>query len=229
MSLMNSGRRDRALPQAQRARAFRAAGRHSTRVAFLRRAILGGAILGFVALVWIGFFNPFATSLPNVTIKGSNLDGTRITMEQPRLAGYRKDGRPYEVRALSGVQDVRTPNLIELNMLDARIGMLDQKTLHVVSPSGLYDSAREFMDFKGAVRIKSDSGYDIDMKSAQMDFKAGTVLTEQAVKVLITSGEINAERMNITDNGQNITFQGNVRSTFEPADMPEDSSKGGAK
>jgi lipopolysaccharide export system protein LptC len=146
-----------------------------------------------------------------------HLDGTRVTMEQPRLAGYRKDGRPYEVNANSGVQDIRQPNLIELNTLDAKIGMADQSTLHVVSTSGLYDSLREFMDFSKPVRIKSPT-YDIDMKSAKMDFKAGTVATDQDVKVLLSTGEILADRMNILDNGQNIVFEGKVRSTFESQD-----------
>lgn len=210
---------------AERSRAFRAAGRHSSRVAFLRRSIFVAAIGGVGALIWVGLFNPFAAPVANVTIKGTNLDGTRVTMEQPRLAGYRKDGRPYEVNANSGVQDIRQPNLIELNNLDAKIGMADQSTLHVVSSAGTYDSLREFMDFSRPVRIKSAT-YDIDMKSAKMDFKAGTVLTDQDVKVLLSAGEILAQRMNILDNGQNIVFEGKVRSTFESQDGSE--GKGGA-
>lgn len=215
---VNNGRR--ATLAAERSQAFRAAGRHSSRVTFLRRSIFAAAALGLVALVWIGVFNPFAAPVPAVSIKGTNLDGTRITMEQPRLSGYRRDGRPYEVTAASGVQDIRQPNVIELNNLDARIGMADQSTVHVVSPAGVYDSLREFMDFKSAVKIKSAS-YDIDLKSAKMDFKAGTLASDQDVKVLLSSGEIFAERMNIVDNGQNIVFEGNVRSSFESQDKSE--------
>ena len=205
------------LAAAERSQAFRAAGRHSSRVVFLRRTIILSALAALGAVIWVGIYNPFSAAVPNVTIKGANLDGTRVTMEQPRLAGYRKDGRPYEVNANSGVQDIRQPNLIELNNLDAKIGMADQSSLHVVSTSGLYDSLREFMDFSKPVRIKSRT-YDIDMKSATMDFKAGTVATEQDVKVVLSTGEILAERMNILDNGQNIVFEGKVRSTFESQD-----------
>jgi lipopolysaccharide export system protein LptC len=224
VTVTNSGRRGR--PAAERSHAFRAAGRHSSRVVFLRRSIFAAAIVGLGGLIWIGLFNPFTTVIPDVTIKGANLDGTRVTMEQPRLAGYRKDGRPYEVNAKSGVQDIRQPNLMELNNLEAKIGMADQTTIHVESASGVYDSLREVMDFLKPVRIKSAS-YDIDMKSAKMDFKAGTVATEQDVKVVLSAGEILAERMNILDNGQNIVFQGRVRSSFESQDGLQD--KGGAQ
>jgi lipopolysaccharide export system protein LptC len=210
----------------ERSKAFRAAGRHSSRVAFLRRTLVLAALAGVVGLVAVAVFNPFAAAIPKVSIKGTNLDGTRVTMEQPRLAGYRKDGRPYEVNATSGVQDIRRPNLIELNSLDAKIGMADQTTVHVVSASGLYDSLREFMEFTKPVRIKS-ANYDIDMQSAKMDFKAGTVATDQDVKVVLSGGRILAERMNILDNGQNIVFEGQVRSTFESQDGLQD--KGGAQ
>jgi lipopolysaccharide export system protein LptC len=211
-----------------RAQVFRAASRHSSRVVILRRLILSAAVLGTAGFVVLTWFNPFATPALNVSIKGTNLDGTRVTMEQPRLAGYRKDGRPYEVNANSGVQDVRQPNVIELNNLDAKIGMIDQTTVRVVSSAGVYDSFREFMDFRNAVRIRS-TNYDIDMKSAKMDFKSGTMVTDESVKVLITEGEIHADRMNMLDNGQNLVFEGKVRSTFSSGDKSETTSGGVAQ
>lgn len=200
--------------EATRSRAFRAAGRHSTRVVFLRRAILILSVLGIASLIVVSFFNPFGALPQNVTISGGNLNGTRVTMELPKLTGFRKDGRPYEVRASSGVQDVRQPNIIELNDLDAKLAMADRTTVRVAAPNGIYDSTREFMDFKGDVRIKSDSGYDIAMSSAQMDFKAGTVVSDKPVTVLMTNGTVHADRLNIVDNGRVITFEGNVRSTL---------------
>jgi lipopolysaccharide export system protein LptC len=211
---MNSDRGQQARREATRSRAFRAAGRHSTRVVFLRRAILILSVLGIASLIVVSFFNPFGALPQNVTISGGNLNGTRVTMELPKLTGFRKDGRPYEVRASSGVQDVRQPNIIELNDLDAKLAMADQTTVRVAAPNGVYDSTREFMDFKGDVRIKSDSGYDIAMNSAQMDFKAGTVVSDKPVTVLMTNGTVHADRLNIIDNGRIITFEGNVRSTL---------------
>jgi len=206
-----------------RAQVFRAANRHSTRVIFLRRLILAAAILGTCGFVVLTWFNPFDAPVLNASIAGTNLDGTRVTMEQPRLAGYRKDGRPYEVNANSGVQDVRQPNLIELNNLDAKISMIDQTSVRVVSTAGIYDSLREFMDFRNSVHIRS-TNYDVDMKSAKMDFKSGTMVTDESVKVLITEGEIHADRMNMLDNGQSLVFEGKVRSTFSSGDKSETTS-----
>ncbi len=223
-----NGRMDQAGAGAQRALHFRAANRHSAQVKFLRRALLSSAVVGTLAVVGLSWFNPFGKSALEVSIKGSNLDGTRVTMEQPRLAGYRRDGRPYEVNADSGVQDVRQPNLLELNNLDAKIGMIDQTSVRVVSSAGTYDSFREFMDFHKAVRVRSNT-YDIDMKSARMDFKAGTMVTDENVKVLITEGQIQADTMNMVDNGQSLIFEGKVRSTFSSGDQSEPTSGGKAQ
>ena len=211
-----------------RAQSFRAASRHSSRVVLLRRFILASAVMGSAAFILGTWFNPFAKPQAEVSVKGTNLDGTRVTMEQPRLAGYRKDGRPYEVNAQSGVQDVRQPNMLELNNLDAKIGMIDQTTVRVLSPAGIYDSFREFMDFRNAVRIRS-SNHDIDMKSATMDFKSGTMVTDESVKVQITEGEIEADRMDMRDNGQRLVFEGKVRSVFTSGDRPEAVSGGAAQ
>ena len=217
--MTKDGNMRQAATHAQRMRSFRAARRHSSQVVFLRRTILASIIIGSVSLIGIGWFNPFGSKAPEITIKGSNLDGTRVTMEQPRLAGYRRDGRPYEVNADTGVQDVREPNVMELNNLDAKIGMIDQTTVRVISSAGIYDTFREFMDFRNAVRVRSNT-YDIDMKSARMDYKSGTMVTDEDVKVLITEGEILANKMNMIDNGQSIIFEGKVRSVFSSKSGP---------
>jgi lipopolysaccharide export system protein LptC len=67
------------------------------------------------------------------------------------------------------------------------------------------------------------------MKSAKMDFKSGTMVTDESVKVLITEGEIHADRMNMLDNGQNLVFEGKVRSTFSSGDKSETTSGGVAQ
>ncbi len=66
-------------------------------------------------------------------------------MELPKLSGFRPDGRPYEVRAKSGVQDVRTPKVIELNEIEARIRTADDTNVNISAPRGVYDSAADTM------------------------------------------------------------------------------------
>ncbi len=198
--------------------AFRDADRHSARVRFLRRVILVGSFGAIVAVVGIGMFDPFSRLPKNISAAHTGLDGTRITMEAPKLSGYRQDGRPYELHAATGVQDIRKPSIIELHEVDARFTLSDSSVAHLESPAGTFDNQRNFMTFPGQVQITTNSGYDIHLQSAEMDFKAGTVSSNDPVSVRMTRGMIAADRLSTTEGNQKITFDGNVQSTFDSSD-----------
>jgi lipopolysaccharide export system protein LptC len=81
------------------------------------------------------------------------------------------------------------------------------------------------MTFPGQVQITTTSGYDIHLQSAEMDVKAGTMTSNDSITVRMNSGTIAADRLSITsEGGQKITFDGNVRSMFEPKDDTSASS-----
>lgn len=206
----------------RRLRAFKAAGQHTSRVRWLRRAILFGSGFGILALLGVAFFDPFGKIPGSVSVSGATLNGSRITMALPKLSGFRTDGRPYEVRASSGVQDIRTPSIIELSDIEARVTMADNAVVHLGSAKGIYNSSKDFMRFTQDVRITSDTGYDVRLKSAEMDFKTGGVVSNEPVTVATNTITIAAQRLNIAQSGNVITFEGDVRSTLLPgADTPD--------
>src|SRR5918994_675638 len=121
-----NGRAEFGAPEtAPRSRAFARARNHSRRVRFFKRAIPLGATLGVVAIGLATWFNPFR-NIEGLTVGPVSVSGTHVTMESPRLTGFRNDSRPYEVTASSALQDVRRPNIVELKDLRARIVTDDQ-------------------------------------------------------------------------------------------------------
>ncbi|MGI3901988.1 MAG: LPS export ABC transporter periplasmic protein LptC [Janthinobacterium lividum] len=197
--------------------AFRIAGRHSARVRLLRRLVLSGAVLGSVAIIGFAFFNPFRAIIPGVTIDGVGLSGSRVTMQHPKLTGFRSDGRPYDLVASAAVQDAKTPNLLELHDIDAHVTMADQSIVHIVSATGLYDSSKETMQLKSAIHLTSDKGLDAHMLSAFVEFKSGLVDTREPLTVVMTTGTVTADSMHMTDNGSHAIFEGHVHTTVTPA------------
>ena len=197
-----------------RSNAFAQAARHSRRVRYLRLAIIIGSSVAVVALIMRAFYDPFSALPDNFSVAQSTLNGTRVTMEMPKLSGFRSDGRPYDVRARSGVQDIRTPSIIELNDLDARFDTRGGASLRVAAPRGGYDGSKDFMRLYNGVRIASESGYDIRMQDADVDFKQGHITTANPVSVVMSSGTINADSLEARDNGDRILFNGNVRNLF---------------
>ena len=201
-----------------KAAAFVRASRHSRRVRWLRRLILLTAIGLCVGVVIFAFFNPFRALVPdNVSIEGAGLSGSRVTMAKPKMSGFRKDGRPYDFVAETAVQDLKAPNLLELNKLDAHVTMSDRGVAHVVADTGLYDTSKEIMDLKGNIRITSDSGYDITMHSAHIEFQGSNVISHEPVTVVMKTGTVASDSMQMSDNGAHIVFDGNVKSVMLPA------------
>lgn len=196
--------------------AFRAAGRHSKRVRFLRRAILLGSIAGVAGVVFFAFFNPFRIAIPSVTIDALGLNGTKVTMDNPKLSGFKGDGRPYTLTARMAVQDARTPSILELHDLDAHVTMGDKSVIHVVSSLGTYDSSKETMTFDKAVHMTNDSGLDAHMAKAYVEFKNGIVDTRDPVTVVMSTSKVSADSMHVGDNGKEVTFEGHVHSVMLP-------------
>lgn len=144
-------------------------------------------------------------------------------MELPRLSGFRKDGKPYQVRARSGVQDIRTPKIIELSEVEARIQVENENTVNVIAPWGVFDSGADSMKMFTQTRaetitMKSTSGYTVILRSADINLKSGDLVSPDKVIVLMPSGTIAADAVQVGDGGKIVTFNGNVTSLFKSAD-----------
>jgi lipopolysaccharide export system protein LptC len=192
---------------------IKAAGRHTSQVRFVRRAIWIGVPVFLVLLCLVVFVRPFHLPV-SFSLGKVRIDGTRIDVASPRLSGYRSDGTPYAVKASLGTQDLAVPSIIDMQDVDADLGMTDKTTSHVTASTGTYDSSTDGLRLTGAVHMHNTSGYDVQTSSASVDFKSGDVAVDANVHVALTGADISADAMAVTDNGHKVTFLGNVRSTF---------------
>ena len=204
-------------PAGPRRDAFRAAGRHTTRVRLMRRLVLLGAICGMVGIVVFAFFNPFRITVAGVSVSGIGLGDGKVTMEHPKLTGFKADGRPYELIAENAIQDVKKPNVLALEKIDAHVTMADKSVVHIVSDAGLYDSSKETMQMTSPVHLTSDNGLDAHLQNAYVEFKTGSVDTPDPVTIVMSTGTIAADRMHMIDNGRLATFEGHVHTVMTPA------------
>ncbi|WP_051093036.1 lipopolysaccharide-assembly, LptC-related protein [Methylobacterium sp. 77] len=207
---------------ARRHRAHTRARSHSTQVRYLRRLIPLAAGAAIVALAVGTLFNPFGTVLPAVTMGPVTLSGTKVKMENPRLSGFRKGDRGYEVIATAAFQDVRKPTLIELQAMKGHLVTDDSGGLaHMEAAAGLFDSARETLSLERDIKLWTDKGEDVRLQTAAIDFKAGTVKSDQAVAVTLPTGTVVSDSLDMVDNGRVISFIGNVHALFHGSDKAE--------
>ena len=201
----------------QRSRAYARAQRHSRRVRFFKFTIPIGAALAIGSVLILAFFDPFGR-IDGLSVGPVRISGTKLTMEAPRLTGFRKDNRGYEVTATTAMQDVRKPTIIELTDMRARLVMDDSGGLAVVeSDTGVFDTQKEFLELKQNVRVRTDAGQQAFLASAVVDFKAGTVSSREPVAVKFTGGSVDADALDVLDHGKVLSFKGRVHTLMEAA------------
>lgn len=194
--------------------AYRAALRHSARVRTLKRVIPFAAIAAVVIVTAIGVLEPLR-SIGGLSLGPVSLSGSKITMDAPKLSGFRDGTQPYEVTAASATQDVKNPSIVELNQISGHVQLDGGGQARINAASGLYDSQSEHLKLSGDVRVRTDSGYDVRLSSASVDFKGGRVVSDEPVVVTISEGTISADRLDISDNGKHIVFEGRVRAVLD--------------
>ena len=200
--------------------AYRAALRHSRRVRFLRRAIPAFCVAAVAGPVAWGIISPFARVGLDVQVGPVSMAGTKVTMESPRLAGFKKDGKAYEVSAQQAVQDIKTPTVVELNNLTSRLEQDAKKYARLSADWGRFDQSADNLDLKGNVRVRTDNGYEADLLSAKVNVKSGDVVSTEPVTVRSLNAIVTADRAEVRENGQHVVFEGRVRSVFTQSDAP---------
>jgi lipopolysaccharide export system protein LptC len=196
-------------PRPERARAYAKARRHSSFVRWLKLVIPVGAAVSIALVVLITIYNPFGRM--GLTLGPVSISGTKIAMEGPRLTGFKKDARPYEVTANAAYQDIRKPNVIELKDMKARMGLDGAGAVaNLVSNVGVFDTVKEHLELNGDIRIITDKGEEALMQTASIDFKTGSVVSKDPVQITMTTAKINADSMQLGDSGKTITFVGRV-------------------
>jgi lipopolysaccharide export system protein LptC len=198
------------------ARLFRAARRHSRRVRVLRIALPVIVALGISTVFFATYFNPLRMlkALPG-DLAGVVISGSKIKMEAPRLAGFTRDSRAFELVAKSAAQDLLKPDLVELQDIQAKIELPDKAFLNLTARSGVYDTKKDMLTLTDEIVLTSD-GYRGLLKEAVIDVRNGKVVSDKPVELSMLQGSMTAKRFEIIDSGEIARFSGGVTVTFAP-------------
>jgi lipopolysaccharide export system protein LptC len=200
------------------ARAFRAAVRHSRFVRTLRVGIpicCTIAVAGLAVFAWLDptrMFGNFSVRLSDLVISG-----TKIKMEQPRLSGFTRDARPYDLTARYAAQDITKPDLVELSGLRAKVLMQDTSTVEMSAATGLFNTKSEVLNLEKDIVVISSSGYRGDLTQAVVDTRKGNLTSNKPVSIKLPEATINSNGIEIENSGEMIRFTGGVSVTMTNA------------
>jgi lipopolysaccharide export system protein LptC len=193
------------------ARAFRSARRHSRIVRALRIAIPIAVVVGLIGISLVTYFNPLRmlAKLP-INMNDLVVSGTKITMEQPRMSGFTRDGRAYEFTAVAAAQDLTKPDIIELRDIHAKLQMQDKSVMDMSADTGIYNTKLETLKLERNIVLASSNGNKGRLSEAMIDVRKGNVVSDQPVELEFLQGTLNANRLEVIDSGDLVRFLGAV-------------------
>jgi lipopolysaccharide export system protein LptC len=192
--------------------AFVRAARHSRRVRLLRIAI-PVVIVVAVGTTWlVSWLDPLKVMV-KLPIDAGKLviSGTKITMEAPKLSGYTRDQRWYELSAASATQDITKPDVVELGEVRAKVQGEDKSTMFLSAKDGTFDRKANILTLNNDISLKSTTGYEIRLDEAVVDTASGEIVSNKPVEVVLSDqGTLKSERLEVLQSGEIVRFTGNV-------------------
>ena len=193
--------------------------RHSRLVRFLRKVVPATLVLTLLGLVAANYLNPSRWLRVPTEFGTLVISGSKITMEAPRLAGFTKDHREYSVTATAASQDTRKPQFVELKEINARVDMEDKSKVTLTAVDGVYDTKADLLTLSQEIIINSTAGYHGRLTEAQVEIKKGRIVSEKPVQLKMPQGTLDADRLEVTETGAVIRFDGSVVMTLTPEAM----------
>jgi lipopolysaccharide export system protein LptC len=190
--------------------------RHSARVRALRIAVPTVLVMTLTGLVLANYLNPARWLRVPTEFGTLVISGSKITMEAPRLAGFTKDQREYSVTATSASQDTKNPTIVEMKEISGRIDMEDKSKVTLTAVEGVYDTKADLLRLNQEILIMSTAGYQGRLTEAQIEVKKGRIVSEKPVQMKMPQGTLDANRMEVTETGGLIRFDGGVVLVLTP-------------
>jgi lipopolysaccharide export system protein LptC len=198
--------------RADHARRFRVAVRHSRRVRLLRVGLPVAAVLGCLVIALVAWFNPLrmlAARLP-ISVGDVVVSGSKIKMENPKLSGFTRDKRRYDVTAGAASQDLLRPGIVELHDINALLEMQEKTTMKMVAQDGVFDTKKEQLTLEHNIVVTSSKGDEGYFEEAVIDTKNGNVRSEKPVLLKMLNGTVKGNRFELTNSGDVIRFDNGV-------------------
>jgi len=207
----------RASQRSDQSRRFRVAVRHSRRVRLLRVGLPVATALVCLVLALLAWFNPLRM-LANLPISIDNVvvSGSKIKMENPKLSGFTRDKRRYDVSAGAAAQDLTRPGVIELRDINATLEMQNKTNMRLTAENGLFDTKQEQLKLDTNIVVTSSNGEEGYLQEAVVDTKNGNVVSEKPVRMKMTNGTIEGNRFELTNSGDVIRFEKGVVVNLKP-------------
>lgn len=135
-----------------------------------------------------------------------------IKMLEPKITGFDRKAQSYVVTATSARQDEENPAVVELATVIADLKLKKSgDNVRITADKGIYNGDAETLRLEGNIRVQSTRGYSADLSVADVFLKKGRIVSDQPVTVVLPSGYVQANGVELWNDGANIRFVNRAR------------------
>lgn len=197
------------------AEAYRRAARHSSRVRLLKIAL---PIIGLVIAFVFAVVSIVSTYIPDeLDVESATIEDGKVVMKNPAIAGRNRDGISYSMKADRALQDMKNPDIIQLENIRAQMPVNEKMIAQVDAVTGIYDRGRNILDMTAPFTIRLNTGLEAAFRDAHLDINEGRMATQQPVTIQSKEASIVAQSLRMTDKGRTVVFEGDVVVNVDPA------------
>jgi lipopolysaccharide export system protein LptC len=197
--------------------AYRAPRRRTVRAAARARMApyISGVFAGAIVILVAAFVYQTGTfSTGSKRVDQTAVSHEQVTVRDSTITGLDKQNRPYSISANGAVQDKEKPNFIALDEVSGATNRNTGEAITFESRKGLYDSDVKALDLITDVVIKSAGRFTARMDKARVIVAEKRLTSNVPVTVEFTSGTIDANGVEISNDGNNIVFLNGVKARF---------------
>jgi len=203
------------LSEAERARAFRAARRHSIAVKALKIS-LPVAALGVISLYFIPARLSFDVGGATASLESVAVESGNLKMVNPKLSGVHPRYGRYEIRAETATQNVDSPQQVALDTISGDLVSPEGDTTQLKALSGLFDTKTKKLTFEEGLSIEGRKGMSVDLRSATVHFDDQLIVSNEPVAMQFRGSRITAQSLRLNTGQARAVFSGNVKVSLEP-------------
>jgi len=145
-------------------------------------------------------------------------------MQNPKLSGFTRDKRRYDIVAGAAAQDLTTPGMIELHDINATFEMQDKSTTKVVARDGMLDTKNDKLVLEHDIVVTTSKGEEGYFEQAFIDTKSGNVVSEKPVRLKLTNGTVKGNRFELKNSGEIVFFDKGVVANMKFDNPPKTSA-----
>ena len=177
-----------------------------------------------VFLIQAGLFQAL---MPGEEVTGGPLPNPdQIIATDSTVNGLDKENQPYVVTAARGWQDEKIPSLVHLETVDGRFRRATGAEYTLNARTGRYDTKVKELDLEGNVTIVEKDRFTATMDKAHVVVEEKKLTSDVPVDVQFAGGSIQANGVQITDDGRYILFLNGVKARFSQSSTAQGETQG---